>query len=186
ITTLAMNTLLCTLCLNFVLRVMTQDRHFRVKLNEFSVKFKNPEVIRNADFRLSQLENRSIVNGEMSFKSDIMDISLRTTMDFWKINNTQKKFKLYDIHLDACLFLNTLHRNSLFNIYVKSFKKHTNAELVCPLKKNFNYSLNNWYMDERELPSFIPLGTFRTNSEYFSLKRLLLRVVTYGKVYPYP
>lgn len=42
-------------------------------------------------------------------------------------------------------------------------------------------------MEENDLPVFIPLGTFRTISEYFLLKRKLgLRIETYGQIYPYP
>ncbi|EDV33189.1 uncharacterized protein Dana_GF20037 [Drosophila ananassae] len=182
-----MTTLLWILWFFTINQITSSERSFRVKLTEFSVKYKDTSVVRNAGFRITELNNRSYVNGELSFKSDVPEIDMRTTMDFWKHNNTKRKFKLYDVRVDACLFLRTVHRNSLFNIYVKSFKKHTNANLVCPLKKNFNYTLNNWFMEENDLPVFIPLGTFRTISEYFLLKRKLgLRIETYGQIYPYP
>lgn len=132
---LAMNTLFCILWLATIYQVTSSDRNFRVRLTDFSVKYKDTSVIRNVGFRITEVDNRTYVNGEMSLKSDVPVIDMRTTMDFWKNNNMKRKFKLYDVRLDACLFLRTVHRNSLFNIYVKSFKKHTNANLVCPLKK---------------------------------------------------
>ncbi|XP_017105293.2 uncharacterized protein [Drosophila bipectinata] len=184
---LAMNTLFWILWFGIIIQVTSSERTFRVKLTEFSVKYRDTNIVRNADFRITLMNNRTYVNGEMSLKSDVPEIDLRTTMDFWKHNNTKRKFKLYDVRVDACLFLRTVHRNSLFNIYVKSFKKHTNANLVCPLKKNFNYTLNNWYMEENDLPGFIPLGVFRTITDYFFLqKKLGLRIETWGQVYPYP
>ncbi|KAH8412550.1 hypothetical protein KR009_002938, partial [Drosophila setifemur] len=182
---IAMNTLFWIFWINNFLSVKTQDRNFRIKLDEFSVRYKDSGLIEHVDFRISKLDNRSYVNGEMKLYGDVPDIDMRTTMDFWKVNNS-KKFKLYNVRLDACRFLKTFHRNSLFNIYVKSFKKHTNADLICPLKKNFSYTLTNWHMDEKDLPPFIPYGSFRTVSEYFSLSRLGVRIVTQGKVYPFP
>lgn len=42
-------------------------------------------------------------------------------------------------------------------------------------------------MEENDLPSFIPLGSFRTLSEYFHQKgKLGLRIETFGHIYPYP
>jgi len=40
-------------------------------------------------------------------------------------------------------------------------------------------------MDEKDLPPFVPLGTFRTVTEYFTQDRLALRIVTQGKVLSY-
>jgi len=37
-------------------------------------------------------------------------------------------------------------------------------------------------MDEKDLPPFVPFGTFRTITEYFTQERLALRIVTQGKV----
>nr|XP_016932685.1 uncharacterized protein LOC108011629 [Drosophila suzukii] len=159
----------------------SEERIFKIKIDEFSVKYKLRDLIDNIDFRIIHLNNRSYVNGEMMLKSDVKDILMHTAMDFWKSSN-KKKLKLYDGRLDACQFLRTAHKNGLFNIYVKSFRKHTNANLACPLKMNYSYTLRNWHMDEKDLPPFVPFGTFRTITEYFTQERLALRIVTQGKV----
>ncbi|XP_016961628.1 uncharacterized protein LOC108032329 [Drosophila biarmipes] len=158
-----------------------QERNFRIKLEEFSVKYRVRDLIEHIDFRIVHLNNRSFVNGEMILKSDVEDILMHTAMDFWKASN-KKKLKLYDGRMDACKFLRTSHRFGLFNIYVKSFRKHTNANFSCPLKMNYSYTLTNWHMDERDLPPFVPFGTFRTITEYFTQDRLALRIATQGKV----
>ncbi|KAH8353110.1 hypothetical protein KR084_008987 [Drosophila pseudotakahashii] len=181
-----------------------EERKFRINLDEFSIKYKIRDLFENIDFRLVHLNNRSYVNGEIKLKSDVEDIIMHTTMDFWKTSN-KKKRKLYEGRLDACQFLKTAHRNGLFNIYVKSFRKHINANLACPLKmvskyqintilispimypylfQNYSYTLTNWHMDELDLPPFVPFGTFRTLTEYSTQGRLGLRIVTQGKVVP--
>ncbi|KAH8246579.1 hypothetical protein KR032_008879, partial [Drosophila birchii] len=176
-----MSPLFRLLWFNLFICVNTEERNFRVKLDEFSVRYKVRDLIEHIDFRIAQINNRSYVNGEMALKSVVKEIDMHTTMDFWKANN-QKKIKLYDVRLDACEFLRTAHRNGLFNIYVKSFRKHTKADLNCPLKTNYNYSLRNWHMDEKDLPPFVPFGKFRTITEYSTQQRLALRIVTQGKV----
>ncbi|KAH8340561.1 hypothetical protein KR059_001214, partial [Drosophila kikkawai] len=198
-----MSPLFRLLWFNLFICVNTEERGFRVKLDEFSVRYKVRDLIEHIDFRIAQINNRSYVNGEMALKCVVRDIDMHTTMDFWKANN-QNKIKLYDVRLDACEFLRTAHRNGLFNIYVKSFRKHTKADLNCPLKtvsprhtfiyrngtvlhyndfpQNYNYSLRNWHMDEKDLPPYVPFGKFRTITEYFTQQRLALRIVTQGKV----
>lgn len=128
-----MSSLFRLLWFNILICANTEERRFRVKLDEFSVRYKVRDLIEHIDFRITHINNRSYVNGEMALKCVVRDIDMHTTMDFWKTNN-QNKIKLYDVRLDACKFLRTAHRNALFNIYVKSFRKHTNADLNCPLK----------------------------------------------------
>ncbi|XP_017067921.2 uncharacterized protein LOC108105718 [Drosophila eugracilis] len=178
---LATNTLFWILWFSNHICLKSEERGFRVKLNEFSIKYKSRDFIEHVDFRLVHINNRSYVNGEMMLKTDVDDILLHTTMDFSKTNNN-KKIKLYDGRFDACQFLKTAHRNGLFNIYVKSFRKHINSNFTCPLKMNYTYRLTNWNLDEKDLPPFVPFGTFRTVTEYFTQERLALRIVTQGKV----
>ncbi|EDW88325.1 uncharacterized protein LOC6527523 [Drosophila yakuba] len=182
--TLATSTLFWLLWFSSHICLKCEERNFRIKMDEFSVKYKVRDLIQHIDFRIVNLNNRSYVNGEMIVKSDVEDIIMHTSMDFWKRSN-QKKIKLYDGRLDACQFLKTSHRNGLFKIYVKSFKKHVHGNLTCPLRMNFNYTLTNWHMDEKDLPPFVPLGKFRTVTEYFTQERLALRIVTQGKVLSY-
>jgi len=42
----------------------------------------------------------------------------------------------------------------------------------------------DWFVDENDLPLFVPPGTFRTITEFFTQKRLAIRVVAHGKVLP--
>ncbi|KAH8263870.1 hypothetical protein KR038_008397, partial [Drosophila bunnanda] len=156
-----MSPLFHLLWLNLFNCVNTEERIFRVKLHEFSVWYKVRALIEHKDFRIAQINNRSYVNGKMTLKCVVRNIDMHTTMDFWKASN-QNKIKLHDV-LDFFAFLRTAHRNGLFNIYVKSFRKHTKAVL----KTNYKYSLRNWHMDEKDLHPFVPLGKFRTITEYF-------------------
>ncbi|XP_034667628.1 uncharacterized protein LOC117901105 [Drosophila subobscura] len=150
-----------------------------VHFDEFVLTYWKPDIFERADCQLFQKDNRSYVNGEFVFKRNVGEFSVRTAMDFWKPNN--QKMKIYDVRFDGCLLLRTAHKNRLFNIYVKSFRKHANANLICPFKANFSYTLTNWQLETQDLPSFIPVGRFRTITEYFTQKQLGARFVTQGK-----
>ncbi|XP_052854179.1 uncharacterized protein LOC128263276 [Drosophila gunungcola] len=178
---LASYTLIWTLWITFHSCVNCEERNFRIRMDEFSVKYRLRDLIDYIDFRIVNINNRTYVDGGMILKSDVEELVMHTSMDYWQASN-KKKMKLYDGRLDACLFLRTAHRFGLFQIYVKSFKKHTNANLACPLKSNYNYTLTKWHMDENDLPPFVPFGKFRTVTEYFTQDRLVLRIITQGKV----
>lgn len=109
------------------------DRNFRIHFDEFAIKYKVPDLFERMDCRLLHVNNRSYVNAEMILKRNVGDINVRASMEFWK-SNSKPKVKLYDVQVDGCSFLRSIHKNKLFNIYVKSFKKHANTNLVCPLK----------------------------------------------------
>ncbi|SPP85794.1 Hypothetical predicted protein [Drosophila guanche] len=161
---------------------MTEQRNFRVILDEISVSDRDPDLMEKLELQLYQRNNRSYVDAQIIFKRNFKDMSARTALDFWK--GRQKKIRLYDVRLDACLFLDVSHKNRLFNIYAKALRKYSN--LSCPFKANFNYTFNQLYFDEQELPSFIPLGVFRALIEYSTKQKLSVRIIVHGKIVPRP
>ncbi|EDX04937.1 uncharacterized protein LOC6732223 [Drosophila simulans] len=160
-----------------------ENRKLRIFFDEFAIKYKVPDVFEKMDCNLYQANNRSYVNAEMKLKREVADLNVRAVMEFWK-PNAQTKMKLYDVRLDGCLILRTIHKNKLFYFYVKSFKKHSNVILSCPFKANFTYKMDDWFLDEEELPPFAPVGQFRTITEYFNQQRLIIRVVAHGAILP--
>ncbi|EDV58666.1 uncharacterized protein LOC6541400 [Drosophila erecta] len=176
-----MKTLYLIFALSFLIDLAKCQNRLRISFDEFAIKYKVPDVFEKMDCNLFQSNNRSFVNAEMILKREIADLNVRALMEFWK-PNSQTKLKLYDVRLDACRLLQTFNKNKLFYFYVKSFKKHSNVILSCPFKANFTYKMNDWYLDEEELPPFAPVGKFRTVTEYFIQQRLIIRVVTQGGI----
>ncbi|XP_033174002.1 uncharacterized protein LOC117150942 [Drosophila mauritiana] len=160
-----------------------ENSKLRIFFDEFAIKYKVPDVFEKMDCNLYQANNRSYVNVEMKLKREVADLNVRTVMEFWK-PNAKTKMKLYDVRLDGCLILRTIHKNKLFHFYVKSFKKHSNVILSCPFKANLTYKMDDWFLDEEELPPFAPVGQFRTVTEYFNQQRLIIRVVAHGAILP--
>ncbi|XP_002132310.3 uncharacterized protein [Drosophila pseudoobscura] len=160
--------------------VRTEPRNFRLVLDDIIVSDRDPDLMEKLEVQLSQRNNRSYVDAQIIFKRNFKDMSARTALDFWKSSNT--KMRLYDVRLDACLFLDVSHKNRLFNIYAKALRNYSN--LSCPFKANFTYTFKQLYFDEQELPSFIPLGVFRALIEYSTKQKLSARIKIRGKIVP--
>ncbi|XP_050741560.1 uncharacterized protein LOC108032331 [Drosophila biarmipes] len=161
--------------------VCGENRGIRVYFDDFVVKYKAPDIFVKMDSNLTQSNNRSYINLEVILKKDVNDINVRLSMEFWK-PNAKAKMKLYDVRVDGCQLLRSIHQNKLFNVFVKSFKKHANVILMCPLKANYSYKMVNWFLDENDLPAFVPVGKFRTLTEYYTQQRLGIRIVASGDV----
>ncbi|XP_043640840.1 uncharacterized protein LOC122611660 [Drosophila teissieri] len=172
------------LCALYLLMDLAKGQNrLRILFDEFVIKYKAPDVFEKMDCYLFQASNRSYVNAEMILKKEVADLNVRSSMEFWK-PNAKTKLKLYDVRVDGCLVLRTMNKNKLFYIFVKSFKKHANVILTCPFKANFTYKMDDWFLDEEELPHFVPVGKFRTVTEYFNQQRLIIRVVAHGGILP--
>ncbi|XP_016961928.1 uncharacterized protein LOC108032559 [Drosophila biarmipes] len=157
------------------------ERSIRILFDEFKIKYKVTDIFEKVECHLAQLNNRSYINAEVILKREINDMTIRATMDFWK-PNSQLNMKVYDVRLNGCDLLRSINTNKLFSFYVKTIKKHANVILACPFKANFSYKMVDWFLDEKDLPLFVPVGTFRTFTEFYTQKRLGLRLVGRGKV----
>ncbi|XP_050741559.1 uncharacterized protein LOC108032330 [Drosophila biarmipes] len=157
------------------------ERSFRIYFDEFAIKYKVADIFEKVECHLSQLNNRSYINAEMILKREVNDMTIRATMDFWK-PNSQINMKVYDVRLDGCDLLRSINKNKLLNLYVKTFKKHASVTLSCPFKANYSYKMVDWFMEENDLPPYMPVGKFRTLTEYFTRQRLAIRVVAHGNV----
>lgn len=129
-----MNTLFLVWGLYVLMDVTLGDeRKFRIYFEEFTIKYKDPELFEKLESTLMQRDNRSFVTAEMILTRNVTDVGVHTAMDFWKPNSHQKK-KMYDIRVDVCPILRKVQNNKFFNLYIKSFKRHVNFNLACPLK----------------------------------------------------
>ncbi|XP_020809341.1 uncharacterized protein LOC110185030 [Drosophila serrata] len=162
--------------------VSTADRNFRISFDDVNIKIFNSDLIEKFDCQVLQMDNKSYVNCQVLVKTYVGQMKARSTLDFWKPNG--QAMKLFDVQLDACLFIGSVHKNRFFNIFAKALKKFSN--LKCPLKPNFTYTLKNLYLDENDFPAFVPIGRFRSQTEFYINESTgrATRVVVNGKILP--
>ncbi|KAH8273898.1 hypothetical protein KR044_002958, partial [Drosophila immigrans] len=170
----------CYRLLLILVIVSSEKRKFQLIFDGVEIKSWAPDLIDEINSTLVQINNRSIINGYLILKRNVDKLDVNTTMDFWKVNNERRR--LYSLQMDACRFLTMIHKNNLLSIFSKSFKKHTDSSLKCPLRAKHNYTLQNWYLDEKDFPSYVPEGGFQTITEYIINRRRILRIVTRGRI----
>lgn len=112
--------------------VVTEERNFRVIFDTVSISNVDPDVFVKFDCELYQINNRSYVDSSHIFKDTVTDFMVHAALDFWKVK--AQKMTLYDLQFDGCHFLQSIHKNRLFNIYAKSLKRYSNINFKCPFQ----------------------------------------------------
>ncbi|EDW76081.2 uncharacterized protein Dwil_GK19055 [Drosophila willistoni] len=161
-----------------------ESRNFRILFDQFEIKPKaSGDIIKDISCQLMQIENRSYINVHLILLRNVDKVNARAYLDFWK-SQTTNKIRLYNLNVDACLFLGTGHKNRLFSMFTKTFEQHLNAKFICPFKANFNYTLTKWYIDEEEFPTYVPEGKFKGLIDIIGENQTSLRVKYHGRVIP--
>ncbi|XP_039479474.1 uncharacterized protein LOC120444034 [Drosophila santomea] len=158
-----MGTLFCLYCFLLFSCVSSEQRNFRIVIDQISIKILDTKTIEELGCEVEQISNRSYVNCHMLLNREVAKLDVRNVVSFLKPKS--QEMKLYEGRLNACLLIGSFQKNRLMNIFSKGFKRFSNLE--CPLKANFNYTVTNLYMDEQDFPSFVPFGTFRSLSDFF-------------------
>ncbi|XP_064553562.1 uncharacterized protein LOC135438931 [Drosophila montana] len=134
-----------------------QQTNFRIFINEFAINLGVKDLFEEANCEVSRFR---FVNCNMMIRRNIDQVDVEATLDILKTNN--KTMRLFNVRLDGCQFFNTLHKNLLFNVFAKSLTNAIHGSLKCPVISHFNYTLNNWTLEETDFPNYMPECQFRT------------------------
>lgn len=119
---------LCFLiCLS--LSAAAQQRRFIFVVNNFYIRPTVPGIFESINWTQP---NRSTLSVALILKRQIDQMDLETSMDY--IKPDKQRIRLYHIHLDACKFLTTIHKNRIFALFARSVNRGSNGNLNCPLK----------------------------------------------------
>ncbi|XP_043065381.1 uncharacterized protein LOC122320869 [Drosophila ficusphila] len=164
--------------------VCAEQRSYRIIIEDIRVRIFDTETVDKFGCQVKQINNRSYVYCQVLLNFDVAQVFVRTTLDLTRPNNGQP-MKIYDARLNGCLFVESVHKNRVFNIYAKRIKQFSNFK--CPLKAHYNYTLDKLYLDEKELPSFVPIGKYRAQNEfYLNQSFIIVRLTSYAKVISTP
>ncbi|XP_013099401.2 uncharacterized protein LOC106081757 [Stomoxys calcitrans] len=125
-------------------------------------------------------DNKTLINGRLLLANDIPNFSIRTIVLFNRKN--MPRMTLADITVNMCEVLNLMVKNKIVSLYMENFKKYLNVVPKCPLWKNFNYTLNEYAVDLRGLPSFFPEGSFKSVHQIIYENELSAQIKVLGQV----
>lgn len=120
------------LLLAFALSQGKAEKNTRVEMEKIVLKTLAPDMVEDLHGELIEVKNRTYISGLLRLKHSLDQFKFRWIMDLRKQNN--KTQRLYDVVVDACQFFRGTHKSQLFNMFLKSLKRHLTGELVCPLK----------------------------------------------------
>lgn len=120
------------LLLAFALAQGKAEKNTRVEMEKIVLKTLAPDMVEDLHGELIEVKNRTYISGLLRLKHSLDQFKFRWIMDLRKQNN--KTQRLYDVVVDACQFFRGTHKSQLFNMFLKSLKRHLTGELACPLK----------------------------------------------------
>ncbi|KAH8378152.1 hypothetical protein KR093_009622 [Drosophila rubida] len=158
----------------------SNERNYMVVINQISLRRVEKEYFDDVHCVLAQIRNRSTIDCSLILRRSVDKIDMEVYLDFMRPNN--QNIRLFNARLEVCEMWSFVHKNPLINLLAKTFIKVIDPNIRCPLRKNYNYTLTNWYLDENDFPGYIPEGGFQTITEYIIRKKRILRIVTRGRI----
>lgn len=110
----------------------TQERNFRIIIDEFVPKASAPNFIDKCGCNLKQINMRSYLSCYFRILHPINELQMDSSLDLLRPNKPM--VRLYNVHCDACEYLNMDHKNPLLIVFKKSISNAFNNTLKCPLK----------------------------------------------------
>ncbi|EDV94079.1 GH25131 [Drosophila grimshawi] len=128
----------------------------------------------------AEVMNGNTITSYIIFKRNVDQFELDTSFDMLKPNN--QKLRLFQNRFDGCQFLNTNHKNRLFNMFIKSLKQSSNTILRCPLKSHFNYTITKMHLNETDFPQYVPECDFQGLTKFYIRNKFVFRMFMKGRV----
>ncbi|XP_005180807.1 uncharacterized protein LOC101897040 [Musca domestica] len=143
----------------------------------------NPKYVKSIDLKLIPYRQHNAINGSAFFGRDVHDI--RVVHWVTSTRSDGRIWKVYNVTLNFCDILENKY-NKLIVVTEAVVRRIIEAipqlPQHCPFKKDTEYSLTNFYLEEEIMPVFVPNMKFETafnmmsNKEYFFKLLLTARV----------
>lgn len=186
----------------FVFAVVLAAENGRLKfvIETFDIKSLTKDVFEVLNYSVSQINNRSYINGHIIFQRYYNVIEFESTLDLFR--DHKEKMRLFRFKMDGCSYAKVTHKNLVQSLISRTFLKHTKGELGCPIipvsldklqrddgfqyinlsLQHYNYTIENWHLREEDLPSYIPEGAYQFLTTYILHKKRAVRVSTSFKL----
>ncbi|ALC39096.1 CG33641 [Drosophila busckii] len=176
-----MNTLLWSLViLSNMVYAQAAERNFRFVLDNHFVRTYAADIFEEFNCKLLQKSNRSFINCNMLLKRNVEQLMVTTIFELTKAN--KQTVRLINVHLDACKFLETVHKNRLYRMLQQALTKNLKGNPRCPLISHFNYTLTKWHLNELDFPSYVPQCKFLLGSSFYVQNKMILKTMIHGRV----
>uniref|UniRef100_A0A1I8P9H5 MD-2-related lipid-recognition domain-containing protein n=1 Tax=Stomoxys calcitrans TaxID=35570 RepID=A0A1I8P9H5_STOCA len=155
-------------------------RNYKLEFTKCS-SFHNTSNVRAFQFFLRNDTHRlNVMDGRIELANTIEEFQTKVVVKIWRKNSPP--FTLADLVFDGCDFMDTMQKNKILAIFKRNIMRYINEFPRCPLKKNFNYTLTGYHLNEDDFPSYVPDGEFQVQLHFFQEKKLYARALFWGQV----
>lgn len=100
-------------------------------IETFEIKSLIKDVFEALNYSVSQLNNRSYINGHIMFRQYYNVIEFESSLDLYR--DHKEKMRLFRFKMDGCSYAKVTHKNLVQALISRAFLKHTKGELGCPI-----------------------------------------------------
>ncbi|KAH8415115.1 hypothetical protein KR215_003645 [Drosophila sulfurigaster] len=168
------------LSLLLLIVVVHSERNFQMYLENVTFQNSDQNVFENVFGELVQLKNRTYISGGFTLRRIVSKFAIKASIDLIKTHN--QKLRLFNVDVDGCSILNKGTRNSLYDILLKTFRRHSANVLRCPFYPKINYTVQGMYLDENDFSIYVPECKFQGVWDFLSNKKVIIRLLFNGGV----
>uniref|UniRef100_A0A1I8PBL1 MD-2-related lipid-recognition domain-containing protein n=1 Tax=Stomoxys calcitrans TaxID=35570 RepID=A0A1I8PBL1_STOCA len=167
---------------NLISVIQTAKRRLDIVLNSASCQPTHP-VSTQYDCDLKKLSaGNYALDMSLMFSKDLNTNSEWQTVVYF--NHAQLKtggwMKFMDFKMNICNFFTTAKSVPLIKAIVGEMRKSSNLPYQCPLKGNFLYTLSNFSINSKFLPSYTPLVKFNFSFNTYDNQKLISQLFLEG------
>ncbi|KAH8378055.1 hypothetical protein KR093_008790, partial [Drosophila rubida] len=167
-------------CCAFLIIISSVLSDYVIRINRFEFRIEDHELIISQSSIVEQDSNRSYLSGHLIFSRSLSDIQLFTTMDIQRPKVS--RMRLFEKKMDLCAFLSNNYRSKFVRQLYINYMAFINERPKCPLKPNFNYTLHRAYVDDGNLPGFLPECHFFMKLEFSHKSKRIANMVFTGEL----
>uniref|UniRef100_A0A1I8PAW9 Uncharacterized protein n=1 Tax=Stomoxys calcitrans TaxID=35570 RepID=A0A1I8PAW9_STOCA len=131
-------------------------RPHKIEIDAFRCEF-NPNITKVFTIKMIESKDRNKLNGSFGFTQDMYALNVVNWLTFGGANGKQQR--MYNVTANACQYLDkSIGSVNPFLLSVFALMRKTISDFPprCPAKKDEIYSMLNFYIDEEQLPPYLP------------------------------
>ncbi|XP_075167773.1 uncharacterized protein LOC142239918 [Haematobia irritans] len=155
-------------------------RRFNLVLNNVTcTKYSTMLQRFDCDFKMLTRSNYSL-NMNYIYKRTLNENAEYHFRAFFTPENAVKAVKFFDVKLNICNFLSTSMSIPLMKAIMQETRKTSNLPYECPLKAGHLYSLSNFSVSTKILPTYTPCLKFNFSIDTYNDMKIIARFIVEG------
>ncbi|XP_075163195.1 uncharacterized protein LOC142235823 [Haematobia irritans] len=107
------------------------------------------------------ITSSKVISLNVSFNEDINKAPGEFSLNM--ISKAGRRIVIFQFQSEICRILEEGSKNIFISIFMKEFLRKSNLPQKCPIRKNVEYYVKNYTVDENSYPPYLPTGEYHFN-----------------------